>query len=249
MLHLTARPATLVDAAWLRRLRNDPGTVAASVVAQPVTEAEHARWVAMTLNNPDHALMVVEEAGVAVATYRLDEIGSAAIEVSLTVAPEVRGRGLATLVIRLAAEHAMREGPDAVLAVIRADNMRSLRAFVRAGFGNQVTTRFLRVTLPATPGTFALCSVVPMTVAGWSCAACARGVPHHTNSLTSIGRAGNRYPIYDIHEEPDGFYGFTTYECDAGDLWLAWEKSRRKRLGESEPDYSVRTTVLKEEGR
>ena len=144
---------------------------------------------------------------------------------------------------------AVREGADSVTAIIRVDNARSLRAFQRAGFGNQVTTRFLRVTLPARPGTFALYSVVPATVAAWRCAPCARGVAHHTNRLTSIGRPGLRYTIYDLHEEPDGAYGFLTYECDAGDLLLAWERARRKRLGEPEPDYSVRTAVAVEEGR
>ena len=235
MLYLTARPVVLSDESWLFRLRNDPVTIAASIVAQPVTEAEHRRWLATTLVDPTRALMIVGEIDVAIATYRLDGLGASMVEVSLTVAPEARGRGLAVPVIRLAAEHAMREGADLVLALVRRENVPSRRAFERAGFS---------------PEAMAPSYVIrTISVAGWRCAACARDVPHHTNSLTSIGRPGLRYPIYDLHEEPDGFYGFLTYECNAGDLWLAWDRARRRRLGEPEPDYSVRSTMLAEEGR
>ena len=78
--------------------------------------------------------------------------------------------------------------------------------------------------------------------AGRICAACARGVEHHSNSLTSIGRAEDRYPIFDLHAEPEG-YGYVTYECVAGDLWLTWERARRAQRGLPGPDYRVRTEV------
>ena len=247
---LTARPATIADAPWLLRLRNDPATVAASVNVRTVRPVEHYAWLTALLNDPTRRLMIAMASGaVDVATYRLDDVGAEAVEVSLTVAPEARGRGFAALVIRLAAEHAVREGADRVRAFVYSENVPSLRAFARAGFAeSEADCRRYdwspsgRVVLIPWEATFVI-------VAGWRCAACARGVAHHTNSLTSIGRPGLRYPIYDLHEEPDGAYGFLTYECDAGDLLLARERAWRKRRGESEPDYSVRTAVLAEEGR
>mgnify|MGYP001609339237 CR=1 FL=1 len=232
---LTARPATLADAMWLFALRNDPETIRWSISEVPVTPEEHAEWFARAITDPARALMVVEsrviQAGrdfcrdletrmVPVATYRLDRVSTDQVEASLTVARDQRGRGFAAQVIDLAARHAMREGADSVVALVKRGNTRSLRAFLHAGF---------RPNPPSTDdGDLLLLGARPEDIAGRLCAACARGVEHHTNSLTSIGRADDRYVIYDQHEEPDG-YGFRTYECDAGDLWLAWETARRGR--------------------
>ena len=233
-LDLMARLAALSDIDWLLRLRNDPATVAASRERRTVELREHAIWFGGVLDDPARLLMIVEDAfGERVATYRLDNVGRDIIELSLTVAPEARGRGFAITVIRLGARHAVYEGADYVTAFVRRDNTASQRAFARAEFEE----------LWSSDTAFAAYRVSASMIAGWECTACARGVAHHTNSLTSIGRAGDRYPIYDIHEEPDGFYGFRTYECDAGDLLLAWDRARRQRLGLPEPDYSVRSTV------
>lgn len=247
MWMLTARPATLADAPWLLRLRNDPVTITGSTTPGTVALGDHLRWLKASLSDPARRLMVVMSDGVDVATYRLDGVGHEAVEVSLTVAPEARGRGFAVLVIRLAAEHAVREGADRVLAFVRSENMPSLRAFARAGFVESGAERRRYDWSPSGRVTLIQWEATPSLIAGWRCAACARGADHHTNSLTSIGRPGPRYPIYDMHEEGVG-YGFVTYECDAGDLLLTWEQSRRRRMGETAPDYSVRVVILKEEG-
>ena len=82
---------------------------------------------------------IVERAGQsvwmwAIGTYRLDGALSASVEVSLTVAPAHRERGLARGILRLALEHAERLGAHTVVAQVRAENSRSLVAFLKAGF-------------------------------------------------------------------------------------------------------------------
>ena len=86
--------------------------------------------------NPARALMVVTRRGRRLGTYRLDGLGSAAVEVSLTVAPEWRGRGLAREIIALALRHARRHGyaGAAVCAQVRAENTPSLIAFLHNRF-------------------------------------------------------------------------------------------------------------------
>lgn len=133
---MTARPATLADNAWLLRLRNDPATVAASRVQSPVSLVDHEHWLMAMARNPARALMVVTRRRRRLGTYRLDGLGSAAVELSLTVAPEWRGRGLAREVIALAVRHARRHGyaGAALIAQVRVENRSSLIAFLHNGF-------------------------------------------------------------------------------------------------------------------
>ena len=133
---MTARPATLADSAFLLRLRNDAATVAAARRQQVVREDEHAAWLANCVVNPDRALMIVIRRGRRLGTYRLEGFGSTVVEVSLTVAPEWRGRGLAREVVALAVRHARRHGyaGTALIAQVRVENRPSLIAFLHNGF-------------------------------------------------------------------------------------------------------------------
>ena len=131
---VTLRPALSSDAMTLWRWRNDPQTRAASFSGDAVELAAHERWLQETLGRPDRRLYVAHADGRAVATARLDVQGTDAI-VSLTVAPEWRGRGLATHVLRaLVAEVFSAPGPRRLVAHVKADNAASHAAFTRAGF-------------------------------------------------------------------------------------------------------------------
>lgn len=135
-LRLSARPAALADSAWLLRLRNDPATIAASRHQRAVEGWEHTVWLKRCLQDDARALMVVVHRGRRLGAYRLEGLGSAEVELSLTLAPEWRGRGLARLIVALAVRQARRHGyaGSAVLASIRAENAPSLVAFLRNGF-------------------------------------------------------------------------------------------------------------------
>jgi GNAT superfamily N-acetyltransferase len=135
-VRLSARPATLADAAWLLRLRNDPATIAASRGQRAVEGWEHTVWLKGCLQDNARALMVVVRRGRRVGIYRLDGLGSAEVELSLTVAPEWRGRGFARLIVALAMRHARQHGyaGSTVRALVRAENAPSLIAFLHNGF-------------------------------------------------------------------------------------------------------------------
>ena len=209
---LYARPATRDDAAFLLRLRNDLVTVAASMTREVVDVRAHLLWVSSriaTARAGVGALMVVVGSGFRVGTYRIDPQG-ADQEVSLTVRPDRRGLGLAGPIIEMAAAHAVRFGPDSVIARVRRDNARSLRAFVGAGFE------------PAcVEGDAVRLEVAAERVIRRACRHCRTGVPHHTNAVGSIGGDDGRSPRWDLHAVDDAG-GVGLAECDAGDLWLAW---------------------------
>lgn len=227
---LRPRPATEADAALLMAWRNDPETLQWSVVAQPVAERQHLEWLRCVLADPTRRLRVVEYEDrphpdylpppeSPVGTYRLDFVGTDTVEVSLTVAPEWRGRGLATYVIRRASAEAVSLGASSVLARVHAGNVRSLRAFERAGFSRDGFAA----------GAFQIYAVGWREVAAQACALCRAGAPHHTNAAGSIGGADRR-EVWDIHAVEDSS-GVGLRECDAGDLLLQRAAAREQMRG------------------
>ena len=128
------RPALSSDAVTLWRWRNDPQTRAASFSDGAVERAEHERWLQDTLGRTDRRLYVAQADGRDVATARLDVQGTDAV-VNLTVAPEWRGRGIGTHVLRaLVAEAFEGAGLRRLVARVKPDNAASRAAFEHAGF-------------------------------------------------------------------------------------------------------------------
>jgi spore coat polysaccharide biosynthesis predicted glycosyltransferase SpsG/L-amino acid N-acyltransferase YncA len=136
LLAVTARRATASDAELLLGWRNDPSVRSASRTTEEVAAQDHAAWLARTLADDARVLLVVEQEGVPVGTVRFDRVHAELWEVSITLAPEVRGRGLAGGVLA-AAEATWRgevgAGP-ALLACVRPENVSSARLFLRAGY-------------------------------------------------------------------------------------------------------------------
>lgn len=132
---LRLRRASADDAARLLEWRNDAQTRAMAITQDPVPAADHRRWLDARLGDADTLLTIAEHDGEPVGTVRLDRHGPAEAELSITIAPAARGRGLARRTIELGVEQARREwGVDCVTARIRPENAASLRAFAAAGF-------------------------------------------------------------------------------------------------------------------
>jgi len=149
---LVARPATLQDARQLWIWRNDPLTRAGSRSTAEVPWDDHLRWLTASLNRTDLMLLVVEDAMGLVGTVRWDLVreqegeprGSREWEVSVTVAPDRRGRSMARPLLR-AGEAALSERTSettrssgtpvtAYLAVVHSDNRASVRLFETSGY-------------------------------------------------------------------------------------------------------------------
>lgn len=134
------RPARPGDAELLLAWRNDPDTRRWSRSHDAVDLATHRRWLADSLDRDDRLLLVVADARGPVGTVRWDRDGSG-WEVSITVAPERRGEGLALPMLR-AGEDALRArtgAGTAVTAVVHTRNDASARLFARAGYGEPGT--------------------------------------------------------------------------------------------------------------
>ena|SRR5687767_11114704 len=125
---ITLRPASPADADLLLAWRNDPQSRIASRNAACVTPDEHQRWLSRTLASADHKLMIAEDCGKPAGVVRADRIAQG-WELSWTVAPEARGRGVGRQM--LTAFVATLDGR--LVATIRRGNAASSRMASAAG--------------------------------------------------------------------------------------------------------------------
>lgn len=130
---LGLRPARQGDAARLLRWRNDPETRAGSFHSAVVQAEEHERWLRATLADPATELWIAEIAAEPIGQVRLGAQSPDVAVVSISIAPEARGRGHSLTMLNQALERTGLEVTH-VRALIRPENERSLRLFTRAGF-------------------------------------------------------------------------------------------------------------------
>jgi RimJ/RimL family protein N-acetyltransferase len=123
------RPATMNDAKMLFEWRNDPQTRAMSNTQDPVAWEAHVNWLEASLANPARDILIADVEG-PVGTVRRDHDASGTIGVSMTMAPEARGRKLSGPMMDMATSD-----PGRYTCGIRADNPASRRGVERAGFG------------------------------------------------------------------------------------------------------------------
>jgi|HubBroStandDraft_4_1064222.scaffolds.fasta_scaffold828002_2 RimJ/RimL family protein N-acetyltransferase len=128
MQQVILRPATVADAANLLHWRNDSETRRWSRQGSQTSQAEHARWLGDSLVNVSRRLWIAEIDGTAVGTVRADWTADG-IELSWTVAPERRGQGVATAMVRLARQSL----PGRVYAYVKVGNQASVRIAISAG--------------------------------------------------------------------------------------------------------------------
>lgn len=133
---LDVRRATLDDADTLLRWRNDPQTRASSRRPDEVAHADHLAWLEASLADEHRLLLVAADEQGDVGTVRWDLVEPGVREVSITVAPERRGQGMA-LALLVAGERFLRgQVPDVVAAdaEVHEANVASRRLFTRAGY-------------------------------------------------------------------------------------------------------------------
>lgn len=133
VLPIRLRPVTPADSADLLAWRNDPVTRVNSRNTSAVDPAGHEAWLARALADPDRRLWIAEGAGGKLGTVSANRDGD--VELSITVAPGMRGRGAGTAMIRAALAEVRALWPQAAIrAAVRLDNLPSRRLFEHCGF-------------------------------------------------------------------------------------------------------------------
>jgi spore coat polysaccharide biosynthesis predicted glycosyltransferase SpsG/RimJ/RimL family protein N-acetyltransferase len=135
-IDLELRQASLEDAESLLRWRNDTQTRESSRHRGEVTLPGHLAWLEASLRSDTRLLLVATDMGGEVGTVRWDLVEPAVWEVSITVAPDRRGQGMARRLLG-AGERYLRDGVDGVVAVeaeVHEGNIPSRWLFARAGY-------------------------------------------------------------------------------------------------------------------
>jgi RimJ/RimL family protein N-acetyltransferase len=128
MEQVKLRPASVADSDLLLTWRNDLQTRLASRNSALVTREEHQVWLSRMLASTDHVMQIAEADGSPVGVVRGDRTPQG-WELSWTVAPEARGRGIGRRMLTMFV--AALEGR--LVAVVHKDNIASARMASTAG--------------------------------------------------------------------------------------------------------------------
>jgi len=132
---LSMRIATLDDAEILFSWRTDAGTQEHSRDRAVMTFESHIEWLHRSFDDVDRTILIASDAGRDIGTIRWDGLGKGNWEVSITVAPEQRGRGRAQALLA-AGEHYICDAKGEVMAVatVHEANKASMALFEHAGY-------------------------------------------------------------------------------------------------------------------
>lgn len=130
---LTARPVKPEDACEIHRWQTAPGSRAYSRNPNPPTWEEHLAWMSGRLTNTDALTEVILAQETPSGLVRLDRCGSE-WEISILVAPDARGQGIASAGVRYM-DALVPDEP--ITAWIHPANIASRRLFEGAGYGDR----------------------------------------------------------------------------------------------------------------
>jgi RimJ/RimL family protein N-acetyltransferase len=132
---ITLRRAKFSDSDELLRWRNDNATRAYSTSTREVARADHEKWLRDTLEREDRALLIgCDRSGSPVGMVRFDESENGSV-VSINVAPERRGMGLGSALLKAALDwHDAHFSTSPVIAIVHRSNRPSLGMFRAQGF-------------------------------------------------------------------------------------------------------------------
>ncbi len=138
---LSWRRATKDDAALLWRWANDAETRENAFDPAPIPYADHVGWLERRLASDATRLLIFSDDAGPVGQVRFDVVDGVA-EIDIAIAPERRGQGLGTAMLRQALACLRVEWGETLRprAHVLTHNERSLRLFRRCGF-REVGTR------------------------------------------------------------------------------------------------------------
>ncbi|MEQ8816111.1 MAG: GNAT family N-acetyltransferase [Thalassobaculum sp.] len=132
---LTLRLAEACDADDLLAWRNDPVTRTNSRNTAEISRESHDAWLLRALADANRRIWIAERGVERLGTVSAVRNAGGPVELSITVAPAMRGRGVGAVMLHAALAETARIWPgDAITAMIRPSNGPSLRLFERCGF-------------------------------------------------------------------------------------------------------------------
>lgn len=127
------RPATSTDAEMIFDWRNNDEIINQGIDSRPVTWEEHTEWFNAKLESDDNRIFVIRHRDEDVGVLRFD--GRSPSVVSIYLTPGQAGKGIGATALLMGCRLVRDDlSPGQIIAVVRADNPRAQRAFLKAGF-------------------------------------------------------------------------------------------------------------------
>lgn len=137
---LQLRDADSGDTEILWEWTNDPATRAASFNSKPIPWKNHIAWLTKQFDSEDTILLMIESTqGVqfGVVRFNINAESQGESIISISLAAESRGRGLAPIILSMCVDYFFRKYPDQIItAWIKPENKASHQTFIRANFEN-----------------------------------------------------------------------------------------------------------------
>lgn len=142
MVPLKIRLATILDRDFVFELVNSDYVRAMSFSKHKITYAEHCRWFDNLLHSDAFFFVgVVEDAPVGYVRFQtLPGIDGSVL--SVAIADGWRGRKLGSLLVNMCCCEAFSLGIDKIVAIVKAENVPSIRLFKRCCFCLQEETLY-----------------------------------------------------------------------------------------------------------
>lgn len=133
---INVRVATIDDASLLHDWRNDPSVRSVSRSHQELNWTAHLSWLGRVIRNPQQCLLIVEYKNTPGGTVRFDRLtGTDSWEVSMTLAPQLRGQRLGQPMLNAAEQFFQsRHQPVELVAEMLVTNEASRSLFESAGY-------------------------------------------------------------------------------------------------------------------
>jgi UDP-2,4-diacetamido-2,4,6-trideoxy-beta-L-altropyranose hydrolase len=132
LLHF--RPANSDDCRTIWEWANDPVTRRMSFSSEPIAWETHVQWFEHRLKDASCLFLIGEDqSGTPIGQVRYEGEKPYEVTISVSIAPEFRGRGYGEAMIALSIDELLPH-PKLIHAYIKPDNLASIRAFEKAGF-------------------------------------------------------------------------------------------------------------------
>lgn len=129
------RPAEARDCRLLWEWANDRTVRQVSFSSAAISWEEHGRWFSEKLHDPTCLFLIFEDDGSPAGAARIQCTTAIDAEISITVAPQYRGHGLASHLIEQAVDGAFAKfATQRIHALVKPDNLASSKSFESSGF-------------------------------------------------------------------------------------------------------------------
>lgn len=134
-MNLKLRPADEYDRHLIWSIRNEPEVREASFNTNEIPWEDHKKWYSKALIDPTLTMYMIDVDEISIGTIRFNQEEHEAT-VSIAISEGFRGMNYGTIALQMACKKYLETHKTKIIAYIKCGNVRSTKAFNKAGFTN-----------------------------------------------------------------------------------------------------------------